>query len=197
MKLKTVFIALFAALICTGCFISVPLPGLVPLTVQNMFAIIAGNILGGISGAVAVLIFLVLGALGLPVFSGVKGGFAIIAGPTGGFLFGYLLGALITGIILGRPTINQNINKKNNLKTCIKITLATIAGYLIIYIPGILWFLHFMQAKGNSKTLTQALSACLIPFIPGDLIKIVITIILSLTIRPVLARYLDNANNDN
>ena len=75
--IRSVFIALFAALICSGCFISIPI-GLVPVTVQNMFALMSGVILGSIHGAAAVGIFLLLGALGIPVFSGVKGGIAII-----------------------------------------------------------------------------------------------------------------------
>ena len=67
--LRSTFTVLFAALICLGCFISIPI-GPVPITIQNMFAILAACILGGLNGAGAVGIFIVLGTIGLPVFSG-------------------------------------------------------------------------------------------------------------------------------
>ena len=182
--LRSVFIALFAALICAGCFISIPV-AIIPITVQNMFAVMAGIILGGIHGAAAVGIFLLLGTLGLPVFSGVKGGIAVLSGPTGGFLIGYFVGALAGGLIAGSPKCERQSGK-----IIAKIILATLVSYAIHYAAGIPWFMSVMEAKGASKTLHDALKICLIPFIPGDSVKIVVTIILALVIRPVVARYL-------
>ena len=184
---KIVFTALFAALICAGCFISIPLPGLVPITVQNMFAVLAGTVLGGVQGAAAVGIFLILGAVGIPVFSGVKGGFAILTGPTGGFLIGYFLGALVAGLILGKPSVSE---KKPTALNVIAVIIATVVGFVLNYLPGIPWFLAVMAGRGAEKTVSQAMQACLIPFIPGDSIKIVVTIILTLILRPVCARFL-------
>ena len=184
--IRSVFIALFAALICAGCFISIPI-GLVPITVQNMFALMSGVILGGIHGAAAVGIFLLLGALGIPVFSGVKGGIAVLSGPTGGFLIGYFVGALAAGLIAGSPKIEE---KKVTVKIAGKIVLATLAAFVLNYAAGIPWFMSVMEANGAAKTLHEALKICLIPFIPGDSIKIIVTIILSLLLRPIVARYL-------
>ena len=92
--LKSVFTALFAALICAGSVIAIP-AGPVPIVLQNAFAVLAGLLLGPIQGAGAVGLFLIAGALGLPVFSGGKGGFAVFAGPTGGYLAGYFFAALV------------------------------------------------------------------------------------------------------
>ena len=190
--IRSVFIALFAALICSGCFISIPI-GLVPITVQNMFALMSGVILGSIHGAAAVGIFLLLGALGIPVFSGVKGGIAIISGPTGGFLIGYFVGALAAGLIAGSPKLEE---KKLTAKVVGKIILATLVAFILNYAAGIPWFMSVMEAKGAAKSLHEALKICLIPFIPGDSIKIIVTIILSLLIRPVVARYLTDDDAD-
>ena len=86
--IKSVFTALFAALICAGALITIPL-GPVPIVLQNAFAIMAGLLLGPLQGAGAVGIFLILGALGLPVFSGGRGGIAVLTGPTAGVITSY------------------------------------------------------------------------------------------------------------
>src|SRR5574344_596437 len=88
-----VFTALFAALIAAGVFIQIPLPGGVPITVQDMMALLSGLMLGPIYGTLAVAVFLLLGIIGLPVFTGKAGIQVLIAGPTGGFLWGYLFAA--------------------------------------------------------------------------------------------------------
>lgn len=192
--LSSVFTTLFAALICAGCFISVPLPGLVPISIQNMFAILSGVLLGGIQGAASVGIFLVLGVLGIPVFSGMSKGIAVLAGPTGGFLVGYFLGALFAGLVAGRPRVSE---KKPSVASVLRIICATLVGYIFNYLPGIPWFMRVMTARGKEGVdLSYALKACLIPFIPGDSIKIVVTILLALALRPTVARYL-NPENEN
>ena len=81
---KYVFVAVFAALISIGCVIAIPLPGGVPITVQNLFCILAGGILGTYYGSLSVFTWMILGAVGIPVFANAHGGLAIILGPTGG-----------------------------------------------------------------------------------------------------------------
>ncbi|MDR2182111.1 MAG: biotin transporter BioY, partial [Treponema sp.] len=96
--------ALFAALIAAGAFISFPLPfSPVPVVLQNFFAVLSGLVLGPVRGSAAVALYLLAGALGLPVFAGAAGGIAHFAGPTGGFLAGYLLAGLAAGLIAGKP----------------------------------------------------------------------------------------------
>ena len=185
--MMSTFTALFAALICVGCLISIPTPGGVPIAVQNMFCMLAGSILGGIHGAGAVGLFILLGGIGLPVFAGAHGGIAVLIGPTGGYIWGYFIGALVEGLILGTP---HTFEKKFNLLMWVKIALATLLAYAIVYAPGIPWFMHVMKGKGNPVTFQKALEWTFIPFIPGDLLKWFITIPLTAILRPVAARFI-------
>ena len=110
-KLKgLVLSALFAALISAGSFLIIPLPGGIPIVLQDMMAMLSGLILGPVYGAIAVAVFLVLGSIGLPVFSGKAGLHVITAGPTGGFLIGYMVAAFFGGLFL-----HILLNKNNSL----------------------------------------------------------------------------------
>ncbi|HNY20557.1 MAG TPA: biotin transporter BioY [Treponemataceae bacterium] len=175
---KSVFTALFAALICAGSVIAIPI-GPVPITLQNAFAIMAGLLLGPLQGAGAVGLFLLAGALGLPVFSGGKGGLAIITGPTGGYLAGYFIGALVAGFALERA------KEKKGPITIPFIVSAAIAGFACIYIPGIL-----VLKKTLGISLVDALVKGFIPFLAGDAIKIAVLIPITYKLRPIVARYL-------
>ncbi len=176
--LASVFTALFAALIAVSGFISIPIPvSVVPIVLQNMMPVLAGSLLGGIQGAGATGLFLVAGALGLPVFSGGSGGLAHILGPTGGFLIGYFFASLVAGTLIGKATEE----KKTPLP---KIISSVLIGFIVIYIPGILQFMNLTES-----TITEALALCVIPFLPGDGIKLVLTVILAHKLRPVIARY--------
>ena len=160
--LHITLIALFAALIAGGSFITIPVPfSPVPIVLQNLFIVLSGLILGPRLGTAAVALFLVTGALGLPVFSGAGGGFARFAGPTGGYLAGYLLAAPLAGFTAGRPAKETSI---------IRIVLAAIPGFLIIYVPGCLWLYRFM---GNWP---KTFAAGFFPFLIGDCIKIAIAL---------------------
>lgn len=177
---------LFTALICLGCFVSHPLPGGVPITVQNMLASLSGLVLGGLQGAGAVGLFLVLGALGLPVFSGVKGGISVIQGPTGGYLIGYFLGALIGGLILGSPLKKE----KKTVPFIIRTIIASVFAFALQYAVGIPWFMAVMESSGKENSFAEVLSETLIPFIPGDIIKLILSVILAFVLRPVAGRTL-------
>ena len=188
--LQSCFIALFAAIISVGCVMSIPLPGGVPISLQNFFCILAGATLGGAFGPASVLIWMAAGAVGIPVFANAHGGIAILAGPTGGYIFGYLLGSLVAGIALGIPTENQ---RKGRLAV-IKIAATVFVAYAIVYAPGIPWFMHVMAGKGKPQTFQAALKLTFIPFIPGDLIKFAVTIPLTLLLRPIAARYISSSS---
>ncbi len=185
--LRISFVAVFAAIICAGCFISIPLPGGVPITLQNAFALLSGTILGTWYGGASVAIFLILGIIGVPVFSGMKGGFAHLLGASGGFLWGYLIGAIIAGFLLGSPKLSE---KKITFWQILKIFLAYFLGLVVLYIFGIWWFIQSKGGLSESLTMHQVLMWTLIPFIPGDIIKMVIAIPLTAVLRPVAARYL-------
>ena len=195
--LKVSFVALFAAIICVGCFIRIPL-GVIPIVLQNMLCILCGVLLGGVLGGAPTALFLLAGLIGLPVYSGGTGGLAVWLGPTGGFLPGYLLGAVVAGFIAGKPSVEQ---KKISAVLVIRISLAIFAGMLILYIPGVIRFSYWAAAAGkvpSEKTaFAYTLGACVIPYIPGDILKTVIAIPVALKLRPVLAQYLYEDSDKN
>jgi biotin transport system substrate-specific component len=171
--------ALFAALIAAGAFISVPLPfSPVPIVLQNLFAVLAGLVLGPLWGSASVALFLLAGAIGLPVFAGATGGIAQFAGPTGGFLFGYLLAGCTAGLIAAKPSA-----KKDSLW---KLIAASAAGFIVIYVPGVIWLSHI---TGSWKT---GLVAGCLPFLPGDAIKAVLAVLISGRMRRLSSNLLEN-----
>lgn len=150
-KVKSItFVALFTALIAVCGFISIPVPGTpIPIVLQNMMVVLVGLLLGPLMGTCSTLLFLLLGAVGLPIFSGGGGGIARFLGPTGGFLYGYLLATLVSGLIARTP----KIDKKTPLWILI---IASFLGYVVMYIPGVIHFMLTMNAT-FSKTLLFAL----------------------------------------
>lgn len=195
--LRSSFVALFAAVICVGCFIRIPL-GVIPVVLQNGLCIVCAVLLGGILSGAPAALFLIAGLIGLPVYSGGTGGIAVWLGPTGGFLIGYLFGAFIAGLIAGKPSVMQ---KKITWKNVLRISIAVFAGMIVIYIPGVIRFAFWATANGkvpaDKTALAYTLGACVIPYIPGDILKTVIAIPIALKLRPVLAQYLYEDNNKN
>ena len=191
MQKKLVLSALFAAFICAGCFIQVPLPGGVPIAIQDMMAMLSGLLLGPVFGGLAVLIFLLLGAIGLPVFTGKAGILVLVAGPTSGFLWGYLLAAVLAGTILalfGKVERNQaqdeNCDKTENAAQWLVITLAALAATIVLFVLGIAIGMRIINVG-----LEKALAIFLIPFIPGNVIKLVLMVVLTKKLRPAIVAY--------
>ena len=152
---RLVLIALFAALLAVGGWISLPI-GPVPITLQTMFLTLAGLVLGPRDGALAALLFLAAGLLGLPVFSGGKGGLAVFLGPTGGFLLAFPLAAWIFGFAGGgRPV------------PLLKAVLLCLAGSALVFAIGALRLMWLMDLS-----LNKALWAAVIPFLPGGALKL-------------------------
>ena len=178
-NIPSVFTALFAALICSGSIVAIPV-GPVPIVLQNAFAILAGLLLGPFRGAGAVALFLIAGSLGLPVFSGGHGGFMVLMGPTGGYLVGYLFGAIAAGFADRRASITD-AGKAFPVVVC-----ATIAGFACIYIPGI-----FILKMTLGLSFKGAVAKGFLPFLVADTIKMAALVPITLKLRPIVARYLD------
>lgn len=176
---KLIFTALFAAFICAGCFIQIPLGTGVPIVIQDMMAMLAGLVLGPVWGSLSVLIFLIAGCAGIPVFSGKAGIQIILHGPTGGFLIGYLAAAFIGGLIV-YFTCKKDAEKKAWI--WIWTGIAAIAATAVVFILGIIGFQRIIP----DKPMDQVLKAVLIPFIPGNLLKLAIMIPLSVKLRKVI-----------
>lgn len=195
--LRISFVALFAAIICVGCFIRIPL-GVIPIVMQNVLCVLCAVLLGGFLGGAPCAFFLLAGLIGLPVYSGGTGGLAVWLGPTGGFLPGYLIGAVVAGFIAGKPDVSQ---KKLSVKIVVRVTLAVFAGMIVLYIPGVIRFSYWATAAGkipaDKTALAYTMGACVIPFIPGDILKALIAIPVALKLRPVLAQYLYENSDKN
>ncbi|MCL2180029.1 MAG: biotin transporter BioY [Treponema sp.] len=177
---RYVFAAVFAALIAVSGFFIIPL-GPVPLVLKNLFIILAGTVLGSFYGAVSLLIFTAAGLLGAPVF--VIPGPAAFGTPLGGYIIGYIIGSLCAGIICGLPKVSE---KKISIFFVIRLSLASFLGFALILICGTVYMMRL-----NSISFNAAVTAGIIPFILGDLIKWAISIPIALKLRPIAARYIN------
>ena len=166
-------IALMAVLIAVCSWISVPAP--VPFTLQTFAVFCALELLGGRRGTIAVLIYLLLGAAGVPVFAGFAGGLGILLGSTGGYLLGFLLTGLVYWLfecLSGR--------------TWVRIA-ALVLGLALCYAFGTLWFVQVYARANGPISLLAALSWCVFPFLLPDGVKLVLALLVSRRLRPLLS----------
>lgn len=167
-------VAVMAALICVAGPLTISI-GPIPLSLCSFAVYMAGAVLGAKRGTLAVAIYLLIGLTGVPVFSGFSGGFQKLIGVTGGYLAGYLPCAWLTGLGV-RP--GETAGKpKWKLPAC--MALGTAALYLI----GTAWFM--LQTR---NPLSAALGLCVIPFLPGDAVKIVAATLLALPIQRAICQ---------
>jgi biotin transport system substrate-specific component len=167
----TVYSSLFTALIIIGSYLSFPIPlNPVPVVLQDFFIMLAGLFLGASWGFTSVALFILLGALGLPVFANGKAGLAVLAGPTGGFLFGFLVAVLVIGFISGP--------KKTSV---LRDTLALIAGNIIIYGIGVCGLKLAVKT-----TWINAIALGVLPFMIGAVIKLIAAVALARILRPII-----------
>ncbi len=150
-------VSAFIVATIAGAFIRIPLPFTpVPITLQTFFVLLAGAVLGRKLGSLSQAGYLILGAAGLPIFSGALGGVSRLFGPTGGYLFGFVVAAWFVGLMLRRDK-----------ESFFKIALTMALGSLIIYVLGAVW-LNFIVKIGISKAILLGV----LPFVPGDIIKL-------------------------
>ena len=178
MTKKLVTCALCAAILCVMAPFSIPI-GPVPLSLATFAVLFAAFFLGGRWGAAAVGIYLLLGAVGVPVFSGFTGGLQKLIGPTGGYLVGYLPMAFIAG---GLYTLWGK--KQSGTKRFLLMVLAALIGTAVLYALGTAWFCHVMQ-----RTVWEALGLCVIPFLPGDMAKTAAAAVLA----PIVSKAVERA----
>lgn len=166
-----IYIALFAALTAgLGTLPPFMLATLgVPITAQSMGPMLAGSILGAKRGTLALILFLLLAAMGLPVFAGARGGLSIFFGPGAGFVFGWPIAAFTIGFLF-----EYYWQRLNFIKAALCIGLG---GVIICYVTGILW-LNIMA----KIPLMQAVVGSML-FLPGDLIKVILAANISLIIK--------------
>ena len=178
---KTAYMALcglFAALTAVCSYISIPLGFTpVPVNLATLAVFLAGGLLGKKYGTISLAVYTLLGAAGVPVFAGFRGGFSVLAGPTGGYIIGYILAAFLIGLILDH-TQNRASSPATEYLYC---TIAMIVGLAACYFLGTLWFII-----STGTGIWAALVACVFPFLPGDALKIAAASILIRKLRTVL-----------
>lgn len=189
-----VLCGVFAALMAVCSFITIPL-GFTPIPVNlaTLGVFLTGGILGKKYGSISLIVYILLGAVGIPVFAGFKGGLGVLAGPTGGYIIGYLAAAFLTGLLVeivfhktssgtgsGSRSKTTGTAKSRTLRF-IGIILSMIIGLAACYALGTAWF---MISTGTG--FGAAMVACVIPFLPGDAVKIVAGALLVQKLRPVI-----------
>ena len=165
--------ALMTAVTCILAPLSIPI-GPVPISLTNFAIYLSLYLLDWKKGTISYILYLLLGLVGLPVFSGFTGGIGKLAGPTGGYIIGFIPMAIIAGIVIDKFS-----------QRWIQI-LGMIVGTAICYAFGTVWFCF-----QSGYTVAAALAVCVIPFIPADLIKIVIVTIIGPMIRKRLGTVIE------
>lgn len=178
MPLREMIIAsLFAALLAVSSQLSI-LIGPVPHTLQILFVLLAGVVLGPRWGITSVFVWILLGVFGLPVFAQGKAGAAVLVGPTGGFLFGFALCAYVTGWM----------TEKGDL-TYWRVLVIMSIGLVIVYAVGLAGFMaSFTYFLHKPMTWYNAFALSVAPFLPFDAIKMLIAVYLGVRVRKALLK---------
>ncbi|MEG1458198.1 MAG: biotin transporter BioY [Acetivibrio sp.] len=160
------YIALFSVLIAVCSWISIPFT--VPFTLQTFAVFCTLGLLGGKYGSLSILVYILLGAVGVPVFSGFSGGLGYLLGSTGGYILGFIFSALIYWLI---TSLLGN-------KSWVMI-LSMIVGLIICYGVGTLWFMFVYAKQNGAISILTALGWCVFPFIIPDLVKIALAFLMT------------------
>lgn len=162
---KIVLTALFASLITVGALIP-PIPaGPLPVTLQTLAVYTTAGMLGAKWGSAALAIYIALGAIGLPVFSGGQGGIGVLTGATGGYIIGFFAIPIAVGLSI------RLFGRKSGA-----LAVGMAVGTLVCYAIGTAWFMLVYTRAGSTVTLGSALTACVIPFLLPDAIKITLAV---------------------
>ena len=175
-----VFIGIFTALITICSWISIPTP--IPFSLQTFAVFLSVSVLGGKRGTLAVVVYVLLGAIGVPVFAEFTGGIDIILRNTGGYIIGFIFSALVMWLIeslFGRKLWVQGISM--------------VLGLLVCYAAGTAWFMFVYMRDTGAVGLATVLGWCVIPFIIPDAVKIALALTLSNILKKPLAGIIGKA----
>lgn len=175
-KLRTrdlAYIAVFAALMAVCAWIAIPTPWNVAYTLQTMAVFLAAGVLGGKRGTLAVLVYILLGAVGVPVFASFNSGLGYLMGASGGYIIGFLFSALVMWGLerfwAQRPVL---------------LALSMVLALAVCYAFGTVWFMRVYTQASGPISVGTVLGMCVIPYVIPDLIKIALALLLSLRLRP-------------
>lgn len=161
-----VLMALFAAITCVLAPLAIPI-GPVPISLTNFVIYVSVYVLGWHRATITYVVYLMIGLAGLPVFSGYEGGIGKMAGPTGGYLIGFIFTAVIAGLFV-------NLQEEKVLMNRVWGMLGMILGTIVAYGFGTAWFCY-----STGTGLSAALALCVFPFIPGDLVKMAVAVVIA------------------
>ena len=167
------YVAVCAVLMAVCSWISIP--ATVPFTLQTFAVFCSLGLLGGRRGTAAILVYLLLGALGIPVFAGFSGGIGILFGTTGGYLLGFILMGLVYWLGERLSMDSRNIR-----------IISMILGLLLCYAFGTAWFMFVYARQTGAIALGTALAWCVVPFLLPDLVKMALALLLSGRLRKAL-----------
>lgn len=161
-----VYAGMFAVLIAICAWISIPF--VIPVTLQTFAVFLTMGVLGGRLGTTAIVIYVLLGSAGLPVFSGFAGGMGVLLGNTGGYIWGFILSALLMWAIERVFGRNKRI-----------LAVSMVLGLLACYLSGTVWFMLVYVRNGGIIGAAAVLAWCVFPFIIPDLLKLSLALMLS------------------
>lgn len=170
-----VYVSMFTVLIAICSWISIP--AAVPFTLQTLGVFLAVGILGGKRGTMAVLVYILLGAIGIPVFAGFSGGIGVLTGTTGGYIVGFLASALVMW------GMERAFGKGKKIQI-----FSMLLGLLACYAVGTLWFMVVYTHQTGEVGILAVLGWCVFPFIIPDLLKIALAVILTGRLKGVIRR---------
>lgn len=169
---EMIFIAMFAALIAVGAFMRIPLP-ICPITLQFLFVMLAGVLLGGKNGALSVIVYALIGLAGVPVFTG-GGGLSYVLQPTFGYIIGFAVGAYATGTIIYSGELTMK-----------RLLIGTFTGLVIIFGVGVIYYWLITKLwLGNAISIKNLLVYCLFLPLPGDILLSILSAVIGKRLIP-------------
>lgn len=182
-KTKTlIYCSLFTALIAVGAFIKIPVP-VVPFTLQYLFTMLAGLLLGSRRGTISVVAYMLLGLAGLPIFSE-GGGLWYVFKPSFGYIIGFCLGTYVTG------RIAEHLKKK----TIFRYLLANLAGLMVVYACGMIYYIVCNYVINTPIGIWPLILYCFLLAVPGDIALSILGAVIAKRVRPVVMQYLSMPN---
>ncbi|MGN0657495.1 MAG: biotin transporter BioY [Ruminiclostridium sp.] len=184
-RIKTidlVLIALFAAITAVLSQIAIPMPTGVPVTLQTFAVALCGYFLGAGKGAAALGVYLLIGAVGVPVYSGFKGGFQVLLGPTGGFIFGFIIMAFLCGLSFKKAAGTK-------LSPVLRIAMG-VAGVAACHLLGTLQYMIVTNVNPEKAAIDFITSFLMVsaPYLIKDIISVVVAYLISIPLLKATAK---------
>lgn len=174
---EAAYLALGVAVITVCAWITIPF-GAIPVTLQTFAVALIGALFGALRGGIVVFIYLLMGLIGIPVFSNFNAGVAALLGPTGGYIIGFIFSAVISGIF-------SAFKIKNKIAKTALLYLGTLIGMAVCYFFGTLWFITVYN-RGSAETVgvAAALMICVVPYLLPDAVKLFFSALLGVRLKP-------------